>query len=134
MGSEINAAEEEIVEEFERNRKDVNEALDALEDEIIATEKESKERGSKPEHKHTRSERREAERKHREQHDRKHMDEDKLQEKNLKKREFVPFAMKILIIKIQPPIVKITVGQIFIILRPPHPWWPFVPRTCWKNC
>ena len=80
LGSEINAAEEEIVEEFERNRKDVNEALDALEDEIIAKEKESKERGSKPEHKHTRSERREAERKHREQHDRKHADEDKLQE------------------------------------------------------
>ena len=82
LGSEINEVEEEIVGVLEVERKDVNEVLNSLEDEIIShqdrKEKEMDAKGQK--HLHNRAQRHEAERKHREQHDRKHMNEDKLEE------------------------------------------------------
>jgi len=84
LGSEINEAEEEIVEILEANKKDVNQALNSVEDEIMAEqverEKEMERKGQK--HLHNRAQRRDAERLHREKHDHngKHMGEDKLHE------------------------------------------------------
>lgn len=84
LGSEINEAEKEIVEMLEANKKDINQALNSVEDEIMSEqaerEKEMERRGQK--HLHNRAQRRDAERLHREKHDHngKHMGEDKLHE------------------------------------------------------